>query len=398
MAIVNATITVDFTANYTGDHRVCFRIQGSGDPYDCTTIVNCTGGGAACQAIITTPVNTTSCDGTVTFEGYVQAACEDVLSTNGRLGWTADFVPNPICNRVELECSFGEIASITITDNGQLYDVADTVVITRDVADTQTTDAIISINTQGTGVINSISSLAAAGSGYIATEVLTVVDGGGSGTGATITIDTIGGSGEITGYTLTTNGTQYVGPFTFTGGSGVGADFNIVENTDYNAYQGILTFTITNGGAYDIAPTISITTVTGSGFVGTVNIADCPVWNTIGTDCNAATVNLASGLPHGNTVAVCLDDNLWAGKPDEYTATQTGCCIPADTAGDACYDYHLNNTSGAPINVQYTACNGIDTTVAVPATTLIAVCAVDGGVVDLNNPNMIITNTGTPCT
>src|SRR5210317_1336664 len=97
MAIVTATITVDFTAFYAGDHRICWRVQGSGDPYDCTTIVNCVGGGAACQGIFNADVNTTSCDGTITFEGYVQATCEAESSLTGRLPFTVDFVPNPVC-------------------------------------------------------------------------------------------------------------------------------------------------------------------------------------------------------------------------------------------------------------------------------------------------------------
>lgn len=402
MAIVTATITVDFTANYAGDHRVCFRIQGSGDPYDCTTIVNCVGGGTSCQAIINTDVNTTSCDGVITFEGYVQAACEDEASLTGRLAWTADFTPNPICNRVELECAFGEISSLTITDGGQEYLVSDTVVITRDVADTQTTDAVISINTVGNGVINSISSLLAAGSGYLVTDVINIVDAGGTGSGASITVDSVGGSGEILTYTLTTNGSDYIGPFTFTGGAGLGADFDIQSGgVDYDVFGTILSFTITNGGLYDIAPDISITTATGSGEKISAVIADCPVWNSIGLDCTGATVNLASGLPHTQTVAICLDDSLYAGKPAEYTATETGCCIPADTEVDpnnTCLDYHIENTSGAPINIQYTACNGVDTTLSIGAGVTEAVCAVNNGIVDLDNPDLVITNTGNPCT
>ena len=75
MALVTATITIDFTANYAGAHRICWRIQGSGDPYDCSAAVACVGGATNCQAIINPIVNTTSCDGPVTFEGYIQSGC-----------------------------------------------------------------------------------------------------------------------------------------------------------------------------------------------------------------------------------------------------------------------------------------------------------------------------------
>jgi hypothetical protein len=155
MALITATVTVDFTANYAGAHRVCWRIQGSGDPYDCTTIVNCVGGATVCQAIFTADVNSTSCDGIVVFEGYVQAACEDVSSLNGRLPFTVDFTPNPICNRSELLCAFGPINAFNILDPGSLYQLGDNVVITRDIADTQVLDAVISIGNIGDGILNS---------------------------------------------------------------------------------------------------------------------------------------------------------------------------------------------------------------------------------------------------
>ena len=405
MALVTATITVDFDANYAGDHRVCWRIQGSGSAYDCTTVVNCVGGGTTCQAIFNADVNTTSCDGTVVFEGYVQAACEDIASTNGRLPFTVNFVPNPICNRVEITCAYGTIDAIVINDGGSLYAVGDTVVITRDGADTQIDDAVISINAVGDGVLNSVSGILSAGTGYTVSDVINV-DNAGFGGGAQITVDSIGGSGEILTFTLTANGSGYVGPgssFTYTGGTGAGASFDFQEGVDFDTDGKVLSFTITDGGSYSIVPTITIipdTSIDGGGFDGTVHIEDCPAYNDIGLDCTGALVHLTSGLPHLNTVAVCLDDDLYGLAPDEYTVTETGCCIPSDTDASpntTCIDYHVENTSGAPINVQYTACGGIDTTVAVPATTTISVCAVEDGVVNLNDPDIIVTNTGTPC-
>lgn len=400
MAIVTATITVDFTANYAGDHRVCFRIQGSGDPYDCSTIVNCVGGATACQAIINTPVNTTSCDGTVTFEGYVQAICEDVLSTNGRDAFTADFVPNIVCQRNEIVCARTGVASIAVTNGGQEYVFGlDTLTVIRDGGDAEVGDATASIATVGSGVINSVTGILAAGAGYTALDVLTVTDGGGAGAGATIRVDTIGGGGTITSFTLLTNGAGYVGPFTFIGGTGVGGTFDIQSGgVDYDVFGTILTVNVTTPGLYSIVPTITITSGTGSGAVLTPVLADCAAYINIGNDCAAAQVDLASGLVFGETFAACIDGGLVAATPADYDVTEVGCCIPADTVVDTCFDYHLDNLSGAPINVQYTACDGIDTTVAVPATTLIAVCAVAGGVVDLGDPDMVITNTGTPCT
>lgn len=402
MAIVTATITVDFTANYAGDHRICWRVQGSGDPYDCSTVVSCVGGGTACQAIFTADVNTTSCDGVVTFEGYVQAACEDEASVNGRLPFTVDFTPNVLCQRTEITCSRGPIESITINDGGYGYQLGDAVVITRDPGDTETTNAGITIGSVGTGIINSISGLSSAGTGYAPGDTIdidVVVGPGCAGSGGVITVDTVGASGEILTYTLTNGGSGYTcDSFTFsnTSGGGVGANFDIVQGVDFDAEGEILTFNIAIGGVYGATPTISITTATGQSFDGDVVLRDCPGWNDLGRDCDSRLFSIA-GLPVGETLAVCLTEGP-TGGPDEYTTSETGCCIPEDTAGDPCVDYHLENNTGAPVEVQYTACGGVNTVVTVADATNVSICAVDGGVIDPGLANFTVTNTGSPCT
>lgn len=108
MASIIATIDIDFQAEFAGDHRVCWRIQGSGDPYDCSTIVTCAGGGTPCATAFTTTVNDTSCDGDVTFEGYIQATCENLASLAGRLTWTVSFTPVPVCVRYEISSPVGQ--------------------------------------------------------------------------------------------------------------------------------------------------------------------------------------------------------------------------------------------------------------------------------------------------
>lgn len=91
-----ATLTVTFTANYAGPHRICWRIQGSLGPYVCTNIVNCAGGGNACQAVVTIMVDPESCD-PVTYEGYIQATCNPEGSPIDQVPWVATFTPNPVC-------------------------------------------------------------------------------------------------------------------------------------------------------------------------------------------------------------------------------------------------------------------------------------------------------------
>jgi hypothetical protein len=400
MAIVTATITVDFTANYSGDHRVCWRVMGSGDPYDCSTIVNCAGGATACQAIFTADVNTTSCDGEVFFEGYIQAICEDILSTQGRLPFTTSFVPNPTCLRHEVLCLFGEVEAVQILDPGINYDIGDTVVITRDGADTQVADATLTISGVGDGVINTITGLLSGGLGYIATEVLTI--NGAAGAGGTITIDSILPGGIIDTFTLTTNGAGYIGPFSFTGGSGAGADFDIVNGVDYDDFGSILGFNIVVPGAYEIPPVITITSATGQDFDARVLLEPCPAYDNIGTDCiGGDMVQIAPGaLEVGAIWATCLATGPLAG-PNEYEVIQIGCCIPEDTdiePNDTCVDYHFDNATGIQQVVHVTDCNGDDHALVVPDGVSIDRCCVNGGVIDPGLPGLTITNTGAPCT
>jgi len=99
------TLQVDFTANYTGDHRVCWRIGPSG-PYDCTTIVTCAGLGASCSALISvdlTPYNI-QCDD-ITFEGYVQPVCYPEAAVSGRVPFSVVYSPIPPCGAVNFLCA-----------------------------------------------------------------------------------------------------------------------------------------------------------------------------------------------------------------------------------------------------------------------------------------------------
>ena len=98
-----ATITVNFTANYAGPHRICWRQCGVGS-YVCTNIVDCAGGGNACSATISVMVNPESCD-PVCFEGYIQATCNPEGSSVGQVPWTTTFTPDPVCKMYSLTCT-----------------------------------------------------------------------------------------------------------------------------------------------------------------------------------------------------------------------------------------------------------------------------------------------------
>jgi hypothetical protein len=87
--LIPAIITVNFLGNYAGPHRVCWRVQGSGNPYVCTNIVTCTGGGNPCQALINVMVDSTV--SSTIFEGYIQATCQPEDSGNGRVAFTVTY-------------------------------------------------------------------------------------------------------------------------------------------------------------------------------------------------------------------------------------------------------------------------------------------------------------------
>jgi len=377
MAIITATITVDFIANYVGDHRVCWRIQGSGDPYDCSTIVNCVGGGAACQAIITADVNDTSCDGNIVFEGYVQSGCETEPSVNGRVTWSAMFTPVVTCLRQELLCLFGDILDIDVADAGFEYILADTVVITRDPLDNQVSDGAISIAQVGDGVILAVNPLLNQGINYTVNDVLDIIDGIGPGAGAQITVNTIGGSGEITSFTLTSPGTDYVGNLSLTGGTGTGA---ILDTVSYKVFGAILDLSIDVPGSYEIPPLIRITTATGLEFSATIVLDPCPTYVNIGDDCNSTAIDITNPIDVGSVFAVC-STSVFA-PFDRFVVNQTGCCVAEDSDSDVCFDYTFTNTNVANISIDTTSCGGDYQLVVVPASSNVTVCLVEDGFAD----------------
>lgn len=100
--LIPATITVNFTANYAGPHRICWRQCGVGS-YVCTNIVDCAGGGNACSITISVMVDPETCD-PVCFEGYIQATCNPEGSSTGQVPWTTTFTPDPVCKMYTLAC------------------------------------------------------------------------------------------------------------------------------------------------------------------------------------------------------------------------------------------------------------------------------------------------------
>ena len=114
MALQQATLTVSFTSNYKGIHRICWRVQGSGNDYDCSLLTSCAGNGASCSFDIPILVDPEVCGDPIIYEGYIQPICNDITSEDGRTPWTVGYTPeacpeDPCFNTPSFSCIIYEI-------------------------------------------------------------------------------------------------------------------------------------------------------------------------------------------------------------------------------------------------------------------------------------------------
>lgn len=113
-------ISIVFNATYLGDYRICWRDDSVG-PYTCF-LASCSALGTCTVYINPISFDTNTCD-QVTYNGYVQAACEDPDTTDGAVFWNVVYTPVTDCVPWELTClgvtnvgGFG----INITASGNL--------------------------------------------------------------------------------------------------------------------------------------------------------------------------------------------------------------------------------------------------------------------------------------
>jgi hypothetical protein len=109
MPLTQATLTVSFTSNYKGIHRICWRVKDSGDEYDCSLLTSCSGNGAECSFEIPIMVDPLACGAPVIFEGYIQPICEDITSEDNRTPWEVGYYPedcpdDPCLNSTPISC------------------------------------------------------------------------------------------------------------------------------------------------------------------------------------------------------------------------------------------------------------------------------------------------------
>lgn len=372
MGATAGSLTINFTADYVGCHRVCYRLNNSGG-YTCVN-TTCTGGGALCSVTIPITVDNETCP-TVEFDGYAQACCQDVSSLVGRIPFSATFVPSPACKRYVATCNSVSLFSIVMTNVGAGYTVAPGISFTGGGGGA---GAAAHANI-GTGFITS-SAIAGGGAGYVnpGTYLAVPLTGSATGVGAQATITIAGGVVTVLTITNVGNGYKSTDVLSFNaavaGGNTINATFSIV--TDYQKLNSITLDSL--GSGYTVAPAVVIAPA----FATTPATATA----TLGY-CASFTVNSCTGsgspvgdnmIQPGQSVDFCT-----AGVPPapaNYTIAQdTGNCLCTCTSTTIA----AGGSNGSVI-YRYTACNGAIvsgsiSSIASPSS--ITVCAVSGSVI-----------------
>lgn len=361
MASIPASIDVTFNANYTGQHRVCWRIGSSG-VYDCTTTVVCGGGGNPCSTSIGITVDNETCDD-VTFEGYVQASCEDVGSLNGRVPFSITFTPNPSCKPYRITCGSVAVGSIVVTVPGSTYlplpTAAPAVAITGGGGTGATATALVG----NRGVLTT--TITAGGTGYNGggTAVFSDVPATtliGIGTGATFDVTVT--SGIVTLITVVLPGVDYDPADTFEfsnthlGGSGSG----FVGTVDTNNTGRIQSVSVTAGGSgYSSIPDVTIDPApnpVGNASADAV-MADCGLLD-YGNDCDGSAKPDIVNLALGSSFVTCYSEiPPVLGGGYNIVADNNACCFD-------CLGYIIEKEADViphPATLVYTACTSRDT-------------------------------------
>lgn len=371
MALVPVNLQINFTANYAGQHRACYRLAGSGSAYTCVNVTCAVG---ACTALIPVFVDNETCV-TVQYEGYVQPTCQDVASTDGRTAWSYTFTPSPTCKNYVVTCVSEAVASATMTSEASGYNPSSVpaVLFTGGGGTGAAATAVV-----GFGGITSVA-IVDGGTLYTNGTYLNCDLTGGSGTGAKATVIITGG--VVTSVTVTTAGTGYLSTDVLAVGCGINGATVPGTLSIVSEYGKVRSLTITDGGSgYTSAPTITIAPNPGNTATATATavLSACPAFTNNG--CSGTPVVIPEGaVDVGESISVCST----SGPPvvaSNYSILLSGNCLcncSLTTIG-------VSGPIDTTIRYFYTTCGGAVVTGILTvggSPSSIIVCAVTGSVV-----------------
>lgn len=365
MSLIPTTLTVDFTVIIAGDYRVCWKLQGSIDPYDCTTVITCAVG--ACQAVISVSVDSETCDDPIIFEGYTQPTCSLEASEDNKTPFTANLTGvSPDCTRTVYTCVTTSLRRTAMVLHGEGYIGTPNVVLSGGGGSGAVALAIMGSGTTG---VDSIMSLTGTVLGDFSVVGLASTT---SGAGTGMTLDWTIVDGQTTLFEINSPGTGYVNgdtlsflePGTGTTLSGTSVSFG----TDQVSRVKITS----PGSGYSTQPTVTIDAspdVTATATSVLAFCAEVPVENCSG---NASTENYGQ-LNIGDSIALCSPNAL--PTVDGYAQLITGSCL-CDCETVDLYVTELGN-----IEFTYVDCNG-ETVVTVMDSTdpTVTVCVAERSV------------------
>lgn len=392
MAAVPASITVTFTSYYAGVHRVCYRLNNAG-PYTCNN-VTCTGGGASCTYTITLAVDNETCVD-VEFDGYVQAACRDINSTDGRIPFSSTFTPTPSCARYEVTCNTVGVLSATVNTPGACYNPASPPSINFSGGGGSGATALAVI---GAGAITA-RAMVNAGAGYNNGTYNNVDLTGGTGSGGKATVVIAGGI--AISLVITTAGTGYTTgdvlgiDATDVGGSAPSTPVSFSVTSDLGL---LLSISMTSPGTgYTTAPTITVGP-TGCGApagTATAVLGGCNELTNPGCDGLSPVIIPAGLLGVGEHTDICATGGTPT-IPSDYSIAANGNCL-CD-----CQNVLIEATGGdgppatPSVNYWYNDCNGNAVQgVLYPggSPSSVSACVVNGSVITQENLNAVATVT-----
>lgn len=369
MAPIPATITINWQSNYNGPHRVCWRPVGA-PSYTCTPTgshPNC--GVGPCSYVIPITVDNETCT-PVSYEGYVQAACETEASLNGRISFLITFTPSPACERYEAICQYSAVSLVNITNSGSGYNpiIPPNVVLSGGGGSGATVTALV-----GDGAITNLA-LTLGGTGYVDGFYPSTNLTGGSGIGATGDVTIAGGI--VTSIVIVTPGNGYLNTEVLAPDSGVvGVPATAAQFTVTSDYGKIIAVTIVNQGInYVTLPNVVIDPPgAGTTALAVSVLQGCDSFAI--PDCSGVSLIILpkGSLKPGQSTFVC-GSNIPA-LPVDYSVVLNGNCLCN------CEEVTITPVAGTT-SVRYINCDNVAASSQMTATITnpLTVCVVVGSV------------------